>query len=217
VQSEILRVLLSRRNWHEGLLFALESGHVKVNDLDASSRAELLSLDDADMRHRAGKLLERGSTDDRRDVLERFRVVGGLEGDAARGAVKFQATCAACHRHNGVGNEFGPQLAALSDKSDENLLVSILDPNRAIENKYKSYAVVTADGRTLSGMILAESANSITLAQPDGTQQVLLRVDIDELTSTGISFMPVGLEQGLAAQDLADLFAFIRSTDSLEE
>jgi putative heme-binding domain-containing protein len=209
VQSEVLGALLSRRPWHERLLTELEAGRVQVNDLDAPSRARLTSSGNRPLRDRANQLIS-VATDDPREALERFRGVAQLTGDPVRGTVRFEATCAACHQHNGIGNNFGPQLAALTDKSNEILLTAILDPNRAIENKYKSYAVVTSDGRTLSGMIIAESANSITLAQPNGTQQDLLRVDIEELTSTGLSFMPVGLEKDLSPQDLADLFAFIR-------
>jgi putative membrane-bound dehydrogenase-like protein len=210
VQSEVLSAMLARRTWHIRLLDALQAGEVQINDLNAAVRTRLQSAEDEFLRGRADKLLARASVEDRSEVLERFRSVAELSGDASRGAAKFQATCAACHRHQEIGNNFGPQLAALSDKSDEALLIAILDPNRAIENKYKSYTCVTADGRTLSGMITAESASSVTLAQTSGTEQVLLRVDIEELSSTGVSFMPVGLEKDLSPQDLADLFTFIR-------
>ncbi|MEX2172064.1 MAG: hypothetical protein WD851_22275 [Pirellulales bacterium] len=39
---------------------------------------------------------------------------------------------------------------------------------------------------------------------------VILRSDIEELTSTGKSAMPEGLEEGMTAQDLADVIACVR-------
>ena len=51
-------------------------------------------------------------------------------------------------------------LASIGDKSPETLLVSILDPNRAVEPKYVGYVVETTDGRVLSGVLGGETANS---------------------------------------------------------
>ncbi|HTU18403.1 MAG TPA: hypothetical protein VMG10_10120, partial [Gemmataceae bacterium] len=45
----------------------------------------------------------------------------------------------------------------------------------------------------------------------DGKKNVILRGDLDELTSTGKSAMPEGLEKEIKPQDLADLIAHIRS------
>jgi hypothetical protein len=38
-----------------------------------------------------------------------------------------------------------------------------------------------------------------------------LRTEIDELTSTGKSMMPEGLEKELPLQEMADLIAFVRA------
>jgi len=73
---------------------------------------------------------------------------------------------------------------------------------------------VTKNGLTLSGVLASETGNSITLLGPDGKQQVILRTDLEELVSSNKSAMPEGLERDLQPQDLADLFAFIRSSGS---
>ncbi len=60
-------------------------------------------------------------------------------------------------------------------------------------------------------MLAGETGNSITLVGPDGKKEVILRGDLDELTSSGKSAMPEGLEKEVPPQDLADLIAHVRS------
>ena len=66
-------------------------------------------------------------------------------------------------------------------------------------------------GRTLTGMITAETATGITIRRPDSTSETILRVNIDELRSTGMSFMPEGLETLVNQQGMADLLAYLNS------
>ena len=63
----------------------------------------------------------------------------------------------------------------------------------------------------LTGMIMAETATSITIRRPDGTSETILRVNIEELRSTGMSFMPEGLEKSINHQEMADLIAYLLS------
>ena len=95
----------------------------------------------------------------------------------------------------------------MADKSVDVLVAAILDPNQAVESRYVSYTAVTRDEREMSGVITAESANSITLRAADGREDTLLRADLKELTSSGLSLMPEGFEHALKPQDLADLIA----------
>ena len=60
-------------------------------------------------------------------------------------------------------------------------------------------------------MIAEESANSITVQKPDGTSTTVLRSEIDLLKSTGLSFMPEGLEKQINKQQMADLLAYLNS------
>ncbi len=60
-------------------------------------------------------------------------------------------------------------------------------------------------------MIQKETANSLTIRRPDGTSTEVLRSDIDELSSTRLSFMPEGLEKQVDVQGMADLLAYLDS------
>jgi hypothetical protein len=86
-----------------------------------------------------------------------------------------------------------------------------LDPNQAVEARYVNYLATTKNGLTYTGILAAETGNSITLIGTEGKPQTILRKDLEELTSTGKSLMPEGLEKELQPQDIADLIAFIRA------
>ena len=84
-------------------------------------------------------------------------------------------------------------------------------PNRAIDSNYISYTVVTNRGTILNGIVTSETATSLTLRQPEGKNVTLLRSDIDEIRSTGVSLMPDGLEKSIPHQEMADLISFIKN------
>ena len=124
----------------------------------------------------------------------------------------FEKTCTVCHRLNDVGHSIGPELVALTDKSPQALLVAILDPNRAVEQKYVVYTAVTNQGRQYTGILAAETGSSITLLQQESKQTTILRGELEELGSAGKSLMPEGLEKDFKPQDLADIMAYVAST-----
>jgi putative heme-binding domain-containing protein len=128
-------------------------------------------------------------------------------GDAGHGVALFRQHCAACHRLGGDGRAVGPDLGMITDKSVDTLLAAILDPNQAVEARYVSYTAMTREDREVGGIIVTETASGITLRSGDGREETLLRADLKELTSSGLSLMPEGFEQVLRPQDMADLIA----------
>jgi putative membrane-bound dehydrogenase-like protein len=205
----VLDLLLTRDAWQRQLLAGLEKGQIPVAHIDARRRQRLLAHKDATLRQRAAKLFDGGSNPDRRKVLASYRDATTLSGDRTRGKTLFAKNCAACHRLEGVGHEVGPDLAALSNKSASYLLEEMLDPNRNVDSRYVEYVAVTKAGRIFTGILAAESAASITLRGQEGKDQELLRSELDELSSTGRSLMPEGLERELSRQDVADLIAYL--------
>lgn len=147
---------------------------------------------------------------DREKVVAAHAGVSKLQGDAARGHTLYLAACSACHRLKNEGNEIGPDLSTVASKPDEQLLEAILDPNRAVEQRYLSHIVRTKDGKDHVGMIAEETANSITLKLA-GATELLLRADIAQKTASTKSMMPEGLESVLKPQDIADILAWMRA------
>ena len=214
LRAQVLDVLFRRSDWQRELLSALEKKQVQPSEVDAARRQRLLQNADAAIRRRAEKAFAGAVDPDRQKVIDGYRSVSTLKGNSARGLELFKKNCAVCHKLGDVGKEVGPDLAALTDKSTDALLVAILDPNRAVEARYVNYIAETKNGQTLSGVLISETGNSITLVGPDGKEHVILRANLESLTSTGKSAMPEGLEKELKPQDLADLIAYLRSTRS---
>ena len=134
-----------------------------------------------------------------------------LKGDPGRGKEVFKAQCSTCHRLEGVGQQIGAELSAIRDRGLEAVLLNILDPNREVMPQFLSYVLVTTSGRVLTGMITVETTNSLTIRQPDGHEETVLRLQIDELRSTGLSYMPEGLEKQIDVPAMADLLAYLNS------
>jgi putative membrane-bound dehydrogenase-like protein len=209
-RSQVLDALLSREELTLQLLDQLEKKKVGPLEIDASRRQRILEHRNAKIKERAVVIFAAAIPPERAKVLRDYQPVLTLKGDAERGAQSFAKICAACHQYSGMGPLVGPDLASVKDKTPEGLLIAILDPNRAVESRYIDYRVVTTAGQTLTGLIASETSASITLVGPDGKKHELLRSEIDELTSTGKSVMPEGLEKDIPPQEMADLIAYVR-------
>ena len=155
--------------------------------------------------------LFRPADSDRVAVVSRFANAQVQPANLATGKLLFGKHCAVCHRLEGQGNAIGPNLVAISDKSMPAMLTAIMDPNNAIEEKYLNYVLVTSSGIVMHGILLDESATSITLATAEGKQVSILRSEIDALRLTGKSLMPEGFEQVLSAQDVTDIAGYVQS------
>lgn len=206
---ESLAALFSREAWVHALLDALAAGSVRLEWLDASHARFLRSHESETVRERAGALLARAPSSERSAVLARFQPALALDGDPVRGEAFFTAKCATCHRHRGAGVDVGPELATALHRGAAAILADVIDPNREVDPRYQDYMVRTIDGRSVTGIIVAESAATVTLARTGGVTDIILRHEIDEIRSSGLSLMPEGLETDLDQQAVADLLAFI--------
>ncbi|HEV3167222.1 MAG TPA: PVC-type heme-binding CxxCH protein [Isosphaeraceae bacterium] len=211
VRTGMLDALLSRGDGPALLLETLEAGSIPPGEIHAAHRRRLLDHRTADIRKRSATLFA-STAGGREPVIASYRKALRPDGDATHGAEVFKRVCAVCHRVGNVGTEVGADLASLTDKSPEALLTAILDPNRAFEAKFTNFTVQTTDGRVLTGMIAAETGNSVTLRRQEGKEDVLLRSDIEAMVGSGQSLMPEGLEKDLSPQDVADLIALLAAT-----
>lgn len=203
--------LFARPAWVLVFLDAVEKGKVARGDVDPARIQLLQASSDAKVRSRAGKLFAGAGLSKRNDVVHAYRKALEQKGDVARGKVVFKNQCSACHQLEGVGHSVGADLAAIRDRGLEAVLLNILDPNREVKPQFQSYVLETKTGRSITGMISAEAASSLTLRRVDGTSETVLRIDIEELRSTGVSFMPEGLEKQIDVPAMADLLAYLNS------
>ena len=130
LKSQVLDLLLSRDAWQRPLLRGIEKSEVPAAQIDAKHRQRLLAHKDERVRTQAAKLFTGAASPDREKVLQDYREVASMSGDRTRGKAVFAKTCAVCHRLQDVGNEVGPDLAALSNKTPLYLLTEILAPTK---------------------------------------------------------------------------------------
>jgi len=88
-------------------------------------------------------------------------------------------------------------------------MINILDPNREVAPNFVAYLAETRSGESLVGILSNETSTSLTIRQAFGKETTVLRADLKRLESQKMSLMPEGLEQGLTAQDVADLLEFV--------
>lgn len=212
LREAVLDTLLSREASTAALLSSLEDKCTPLSDIGPAHRRRLLGQRDKEFRERAEALFAQPSGP-RQPVVDSYKPSLSLPGDPKAGSAVFKRVCASCHRLNNEGVEVGPDLATLTDRSPEALLVAILDPNRAFEAKYALFNVALKDGRVLTGMIANETGVSLTLRRQEGKEDVLLRADIEELAASGQSLMPEGLEKDLKPRELADLIAYLTAAN----
>jgi putative heme-binding domain-containing protein len=134
----------------------------------------------------------------------------GMTGGPSRGAQVFRdAQCANCHRFNGRGERIGPDLSAVSQRfTRKEILESIVYPNQVVSDQYAS-KVVTAHGKTYTGIAVKNADGSMTVLTSDGKKSELAAADIEDVQTSKLSTMPEGLANRLTLEQIADLFAYL--------
>ena len=209
LRASAVEALFARPERIPILLDALASGRLPSADIESARLKLLLNHKDKTIRDRAQRLLAKIDIGRRQDVVDAYRSALELNGDHDRGRATFRKVCSPCHRLEDFGQDIAPTLATFQNRGAEAILLNVLDPNREVNPQYVNYQLITTDGRTVTGIIVAETATSVTLKRADGEQDTVLRVHIDELASTGMSLMPEGLEKELDPQAMADLIAYL--------
>lgn len=180
--------------------------------IDPANRGPLLKHTDAEIARLAKSLFTQTTPSPRAQVIREYASALQQAGDAARGARVFERECMACHRIADRGIALGPDLTGSPTRDMAALLTNILDPNASVPPNSVQYLVIDQDGRTYTGMMASETATSVTLRRGGGSEDTILRARIAEMTSTGLSLMPEGLEKTISMPEMADLVAYLRAS-----
>jgi hypothetical protein len=204
-------VLFSRAAWIEALLGRAGQGGFAINELEPAKIASLRNHPNASVQKLAGSVLKAQPASNRQEVLTKYRAALTMPGNPERGKQAFAKVCAACHRLDGVGYELAPSLASYQFRGAEAILQNVIEPNREVNPQYLSYTIITMDERIVTGMILEETATSVTLVRGENLSETVDRSNIAEIKSSKVSLMPEGIETQLELQGMADLLAYLQS------
>ena len=136
-------------------------------------------------------------------------------GDAERGRRVFEnqpvLACIRCHRAGGEGGDAGPNLAGLGARaSRRELLESILKPNAKISPGYDTVVVTLRNGGTAAGIVAAETADTLTLRNPENQLVAVAKADIARRDGAP-SGMPEVYATLLSPTELRDVVEYLAS------
>ena len=112
------------------------------------------------------------------------------------------------------GVAFGPALADVVKKykgDAKAVLQEILEASKAIEEKYRNVTLELGDENSLSGLILAEDKDSVTIQTGPTAAQVqkVAKLAIKSRKPSALSLMPAGLVNALDKEQILDLLAYL--------
>jgi len=123
-----------------------------------------------------------------------------------------KSLCLKCHRLGEQGERTGPELTGVGSRFSRIYIVeSLLEPSRTIAPSFGTLSLLLKSGQLLSGIKVAETESTLTLADNQGLKHVIAKADIDDQKPSTLSTMPDGLEQRYTEAEFVDLVAFLTS------
>lgn len=135
-----------------------------------------------------------------------------LKGNPGQGAKLFATVgkCNTCHVVNGEGKEVGPNLSEIGAKlARQAMFESIVFPSAGISHNYESWTMALANGTTVTGIIVSEDDNKVTLRGNDALVRTFDKKDIEERVKSKISLMPADLAKLLSPEEMADVVEYL--------
>jgi putative heme-binding domain-containing protein len=129
--------------------------------------------------------------------------------DPATGQAVFGRACASCHARGGVGAKIGPQLDGIGQRGRDRLLEDLLDPNRNVDEAFRTTIVQLADGRVVTGLRLRGEGDDIVLADAHGKEVRIPAADVAETRVSRLSPMPANVRELVGEENLPHLLAYL--------
>ena len=142
--------------------------------------------------------------------LARLEKLDWDSGDAVLGKRVYEKLqCAACH---GAARALGPRLEGVTRRLGRiDLLTAIVNPDAQVSDRYRTTLFETVDGQLVSGSIVYENVDGVTIREPNGQTVRLNRDQIEAKRRSQKSLMPMGLLEQASDQEVADLVAYLKT------
>ena len=210
VQAEAWSVLGTTREGMRAVAAAIQGERVTAATLPAALVDAMRQSKDADIHAAVATVaLQRGVPE---AIVKRYSEALSTAADAGAGKATFDRVCAVCHQPPAGSRPVGPALKSVVEKSPEQILLAILDPNLEVDPKYYLVQVVTTSGQVVSGILAEESDQSLILLDSQGKQHVVAREDIESLQTSDRSLMPENLAAEINETQMRDLIAYLKQS-----
>lgn len=134
-----------------------------------------------------------------------------LRGSRRGGRDVARRVCTSCHKIDGNGYDFGPDLSDVGQRlSRRELIDSIIEPSKKVDKKYVTTSIITAEGTTEVGFVIDKKDDGgVTLLMAEGKRKTFAKDDIDEIYETSQSSMPENLAATLAPGEFLDVIEYL--------
>jgi putative heme-binding domain-containing protein len=213
LQNAIAAGLAASREGAEKLLEAVAAGKASARLLQ--ERAVALRLEAARLPELKARLakLTRGlpPADNKVQVLLAARHKSFLKAkhDLAVGAKVYEKNCAICHQIGGKGSKIGPQLDGIGQRGLDRLLEDVLDPNRNVDQAFRTTTLLLKRGGMVSGLLLREEGAVHVLADAQGKEVRVAKKDVEERSVSQLSPMPANYAEQIPEGDFYHLMAYL--------
>ncbi len=210
----VVDALASRPGFAAELLEQVGAGTITRAELSAAQARQIRGFDRPALTKRLAEVWGefRDSPADKAALIAKLRAdltpAHLAAADKSKGRAVFAAVCATCHKLFGAGGETGPDLTGAGRKDLDYLLSNIADPSAVVTKDFQVTVFSLADGRTVSGIVAAETPQAVTV-QTAQARVVVPRADIEARKQSTASLMPDGLLQSLGAGQVRDLVAYL--------
>ena len=132
--------------------------------------------------------------------------------EAGRAVFMGSGTCIKCHKIGDEGKMVGPELSGIGRKlSRAAFYEAILAPSTAISHNYETWTALTADGLSISGLLLSKTDAELVIRGADGVDVTIAADDLEELLKQPVSLMPAELASTMSADDLVNLVSWLET------
>lgn len=124
-------------------------------------------------------------------------------------------SCSQCHRYDGRGGVVGPDLTLVASQgTHEQILQSIVEPNRDVAPQYYATFLELEDGGTFTGILLRSAGYEI-YRNHVGEEVTFQKTQIAARKQLTSSLMPHGLADSMTLEEMRDLLSFL-STNTVQ-
>ena len=135
------------------------------------------------------------------------------KGDIELGAVLFERmNCVKCHTTRKDQPPRGPFLGTIANTyKRKDLAEAILIPSKTLAQGFVTNVFALNDGKVITGFVVTEAADKVTIRNADGVELEIPTQSIDERTKQNISLMPDGIVKELTIRELSSLIDYLES------
>lgn len=219
-QEQAIRTLTSTT---EGSLALVERLHSRQLSVQTATAAIAIGngVSDSNIRGLFETFIPESARKDRLGSNIDPSQILNLTGDVTKGKTIFYgdgALCKSCHHPTDQSLSLGSTLEEMNRKYPQpsELLRHILEPSLRIDEAYLNYTIEMTDGTAINGLISQRTDKAYIIKTAELEEFTIPKNEIKALRASQQSPMPIGLLSDLAAQEAADLLAFLQSFNRTE-